>query len=188
MSDQSPDPAAEEAARAAAADGAAVVAVVNQAQTQPEPDVTDPAKLIRLGTMLQAVLGELRESETDAAGLERLAAIHTETVEELQTILSDDLQDELMEFNNCCTNDTPTESEMRVAHAQLVGWIQGLLRGMQATATAQAQLMQQQMMMMQAQAQQRALMGQGVPGGAAPAGQQPPQAADGPSGPDSGYL
>ena len=146
----------------------------------PEADVSDPAKLIRLGTMLQAVLAELHESETDTAGLVRLAQIHTETVEELQTILSEDLQDELLEFNSCCVSDTPSEGELRVAHAQLVGWIQGLLRGMQATATAQAQMAQQQMMMMQAQAQHRAL-GQGGP-------QSVPQHGKDPARADSGYL
>lgn len=153
----------------------------------PEPDVSDPAKLIRLGTMLQAVLAELQTAGGvgDPAGLQRLADIHTETVDELSTILSDDLRNELMEFNNCCGNEAPTEGELRVAHAQLVGWIQGLLRGMQATATAQAQMAQQQMLMMQ---QQRALGG--TPGGmpVAPQGQQPRRAPGGPAVPDSGYL
>lgn len=151
----------------------------------PQPDVTDPAKLIRLGTMLQTMLAELKDSATDSAGVQRLAQIHSETLEELGTILSDDLHDELMEFNESCAGDCePTESEMRVAHAQLVGWIQGLLRGMQATATAQAQMAQQQMMMMQAQMQQRAL---GQPGGGAPGG-EPQQRQGGPAVPDSGYL
>ena len=149
----------------------------------PQPDVTDPAKLIRLGTMLQTVLAELQASEgaTDEGGRERLAQIHAETVEELSGILSEDLRDELMEFNDCCSTDTPSEGELRVAHAQLVGWIQGLLRGMQATATAQAEMAQQQMMMMQAQAQQRALMAQQQ-------GAAPQQEQSGPTGPDSGYL
>jgi hypothetical protein len=159
-----------------------VIANATQIPTPPTPDVTDPAKLIRLGTMLQTVLAELHESSTDQGGLDRLAQIHRETVEELSTILSEDLQDELLEFNDCCGSSTPSEGELRVAHAQLVGWIQGLLRGMQATATAQAQMAQQQMMMMQVQAQQR-----GLAGGQAMA--PPPGAA--PSGPnerDSGYL
>ncbi|MEM7093724.1 MAG: proteasome activator [Actinomycetota bacterium] len=149
----------------------------------PQPDVTDPAKLIRLGTMLQTVLTELQASDsmTDAGGRERLAQIHTETVEELSGILSEDLREELMEFNDCCSNEAPSAGELRVAHAQLVGWIQGLLRGMQATATAQAQMAQQQMMMMQAQAQQRQLAGQQQP-------QQATQQQSGPTGPDSGYL
>ena len=156
-------------------------------QAQPQPDVTDPAKLIRLGTMLQTMLTELKDSETDSAGLQRLAQIHTETVGELSEILSDDLQEELMEFNDCCGTETPSESELRIAHAQLVGWIQGLLRGMQATATAQAQMAQQQMMMMQAQMQQRALGG--APGGPGGPGGPPPKPRDsGPAVPDSGYL
>lgn len=156
---------------------------------QPEPDVSDPAKLIRLGTMLQTVLAELQTANgvTDEGGLTRLAQIHQETIEELSTILSEDLRDELMEFNDCCLNETPSAGELRVAHAQLVGWVQGLLRGMQATATAQAQVAQQQMMMMQAQAQQRALMAQ--QGGApAPAPGAAPAEKAGPAGPDSGYL
>lgn len=157
---------------------------------QQEPDVTDPAKLIRLGTMLQAIAAELRDSDNDQAGLTRLAQIHTETVEELQTILSEDLRNELAEFNDCCGNESPTESELRVAHAQLVGWIQGLLRGMQATATAQAQMMQQQMMIMQAQAQQQAMAAQagGRQGAAAIPASSRPGSANEPSGPDSGYL
>lgn len=151
---------------------------------EPQPDVTDPAKLIRLGTMLQTMLTELKDTETDDAGVQRLAQIHTETIDELGGILSDDLHEELLEFNDCCGHEAPTEGEMRVAHAQLVGWIQGLLRGMQATATAQAQMAQQQMMMMQAQMQQRALGGPGGPQGGP--GQQP--RSSGPAVPDSGYL
>lgn len=146
-----------------------------------KPDVTDPAKLIRLGTMLQTMLVELKDSDNDDAGVARLAQIHTETIDELGEILSDDLHEELLEFNACCSGETPTESEVRVAHAQLVGWIQGLLRGMQATATAQAQMAQQQMMQMQEQMRRRAL-GQAGPGG-------PGAPGDAGSGlPDSGYL
>ena len=160
--------------------GAELMVEVAPSAAPPQPDVSDPAKLIRLGTMLQTVLAELHQSETDAAGLARLAQIHQETLEELQTILSDDLQDELLEFNRCCGSDTPSESEMRVAHAQLVGWIQGLLRGMQAIA--QAQMAQQQMMMMQAQEQHRALQ---APQGGPVIG---PASSGGPRGPESGYL
>jgi hypothetical protein len=152
---------------------------------EPQPDVSDPAKLIRLGTMLQTMLTELKDSDTDAAGVQRLAQIHRETIDELGQILSDDLHEELLEFNDCCSGEEPTESEMRVAHAQLVGWIQGLLRGMQATATAQAAMAQQQMMMMQQAQQQRALQG-GAPGPGGPGGQPPRKS--GPAVPDSGYL
>ena len=162
-------------------DPPASVAVAEEISEQPEPDVSDPAKLIRLGTMLQTVLAELHQvGETDHGGRTRLAQIHNEAVEELSTILSEDLRDELLEFNDCCGDaaHVPSEGELRVAHAQLVGWIQGLLRGMQATATAQAAMAQQQMAMMQAQVQQqRALMQQ-----------QPGRRPATPAGPDSGYL
>lgn len=182
-----PVPAAEDPSAAVAAAAAASAA---QSGGQPEPDVTDPAKLIRLGTMLQAVLTELQASEgiEDQGGLDRLAQIHSETVQELSEILSEDLRDELLEFNDCCGSETPSEAELRVAHAQLVGWIQGLLRGMQATATAQAQVAQQQMMMMQAQAQQRALLAQrgGPMPGAAPGA--PAADPDQPEPNDAGYL
>lgn len=169
--------------------GAELTPTAPPEMAQPQPDVTDPAKLIRLGTMLQTMLTELKGSDNDAAGVQRLAQIHNETIEELSEILSDDLHEELLEFNSCCGSDVPTEGEMRVAHAQLVGWIQGLLRGMQATATAQAQMAQQQMMMMQAQMQQRGIGGPGGPGGPGVAGAPPQQEQErGPAVPDSGYL
>lgn len=154
------------------------------APTQPKPDVTDPAKLIRLGTMLQTLLEEIRTEVPDEGGRARLAQIHQETIEELSEILSEDLQEELMEFNSCCANnEAPSAGEIRIAHAQLVGWLQGLLRGMQAIATAQAAMAQQQL------AQVRS--GGGLPPGARP-GQMPPGAV--PAGPadetgnPSGYL
>ena len=104
----------------------------------PEPMVSDPAKLIRLGTMIQTLMNEVREVPTDEGGRKLLARIHTETMEELGTVLSDDLMQELSEFTACCDSDgIPTESEIRVAQAQLVGWLQGLLQGLQASMVAQ---------------------------------------------------
>ncbi len=103
-----------------------------------EPMVSDPAKLIRLGTMVQTLMNEIREVPTDEAGRKLLARIHAETMEELGTVLNDDLMDELTEFTDCCDSDgVPTESEIRVAQAQLVGWLQGLLQGLQASMVAQ---------------------------------------------------
>ena len=100
--------------------------------------VSDPAKLIRLGTMLQTLMAEVRGAETDAEGRQLLARIHAETMQELATVLSPDLMAELSEFAACCDDEgVPTESEIRVAQAQLVGWLQGLLQGMQASFMAQ---------------------------------------------------
>lgn len=158
----------------------------------PASSISDPAKLIRMGTMLQTLLEEIRLNVPDEGGRLRLAQIHQETIEELSEVLSEDLQEELQEFNKCCVNnEAPTEGEIRIAHAQLVGWLQGLLRGMQALATAQAAMAQQQL----AQVRQG-----GLPPGAMPPGARPgmpmqgrPQAAPAPAGAEdgsnpSGYL
>ncbi|MCH7788768.1 MAG: DUF2587 domain-containing protein [Acidobacteria bacterium] len=110
----------------------------------PTNAVSDPAKLIRIGSMVQALTVEVRSASPDEAGRSLLARIHNETMSELAEVLSPDLMDELAEFQSCCESDPPTESEIRIAQAQLVGWLQGLLQGFQASAVAQqAQAMQQ---------------------------------------------
>jgi hypothetical protein len=115
------------------------------------PAISDPAKLIRLGTMVQTLMAEVRGAETDEEGRRLLARIHGETMEELATVLSPDLMDELTEFSACCGDDgVPTESELRVAQAQLVGWLQGLLQGMQASFMAQQAVAATQMAELQA--------------------------------------
>jgi hypothetical protein len=107
-------------------------------EPEPEPMVTDPAKLIRLGTMLQTLMAEVRGADTDEQSRRLLARIHAETMEELGTVLSTDLMAELSEFASCCDDDgVPTAAEIRVAQAQLVGWLQGLLQGLQASMAAQ---------------------------------------------------
>lgn len=131
-------------------------------QGEPQAAVTDPAKLIRLGTMLQALTTEVREAGTDEASRRMLAQIHNETKTELGSVLSGDLMDELTEFNSCCDDDgVPTEAELRVAQAQLVGWLQGLLQGLQASMMAQQATAGQQL---------RELAGQPGGGGRAGAG------------------
>lgn len=109
-----------------------------EGEGQPASVVSDPAKLIRLGTMIQTVMNEVRELPTDESGRRLLARIHAETMDELGSVLSPDLMEELSEFTACCDSDgVPTESEIRVAQAQLVGWLQGLLQGLQASMISQ---------------------------------------------------
>lgn len=101
--------------------------------------ITDAAKLIRLGTMTQSLMNSAREAPLDEDGRLLLARIHGETMEALEDTMSDDLLDELKEFQLCidCTDQPPSESELRIAQAQLVGWLQGLHQGFQAMAMAQ---------------------------------------------------
>jgi hypothetical protein len=107
--------------------------------------VTQPTKLIRIASMVRSMLDEVRRAPLDDAGRRRLREIHDRSIEELDSVLSPDLQKELNEVVLPLTSDTPSESELRLAQAQLVGWLEGLFHGIQATlftqqATAQSQL------------------------------------------------
>jgi Protein of unknown function (DUF2587) len=106
--------------------------------------VTSPTKLIRIASMVRTMLDEVRRAPIDDAGRRRLADIHERSLDALEDVLSPDLKSELDEVVLPLTSDTPSESELRLAQAQLVGWLEGLFHGIQATlftqqATAQAQ-------------------------------------------------
>ena len=107
--------------------------------------VTQPTKLIRIAAMVRSMLEEVRRAPLDDAGRRRLREIHEKSLSELESVLSPDLRDELTEVVLPLEDDTPTESELRLAQAQLVGWLEGLFHGIQATlftqqASAQSQL------------------------------------------------
>jgi hypothetical protein len=128
--------------------------------------VTRPTKLIRIASMVRSMLEEVRRAPLDDAGRRRLREIHDRSLTELESVLSADLQNELSEVVLPLTEETPSESELRLAQAQLVGWLEGLFHGIQATlftqqASAQAQLEEMR--------RRRALeMGQQVGAGPAP--------------------
>jgi len=126
--------------------------------------ITDAAKLIRLGTMTQSLMSEAREAPLDEAGRTLLARIHGETMDALEDTISKDLLDELREFQLCIDRgaEPPSEGELRIAQAQLVGWLQGLHQGFQAMAIAQQAAAMQQLQELQAgpQAAQRTQPGQ----------------------------
>jgi hypothetical protein len=109
--------------------------------------VSSPTKLIRIASMVRTMLDEVRRAPLDDAGRRRLREIHERSLSELESVLSPDLQQELAEVVLPLTGDAPTESELRLAQAQLVGWLEGLFHGIQATlftqqAAAQGQLEQ----------------------------------------------
>ena len=109
--------------------------------------VTEPSKLIRIASMTKAMLEEVRASGMDDLGRQRLLAVYHRSIDELRDMLSDDLKDELDSIFVPLESETPTEPEIRVAQAQLVGWLEGLFHGIQASLwsqqmSAQAQLEQ----------------------------------------------
>lgn len=108
--------------------------------------IEQPSKIMRIGTMIRALLEEARNADLDEAGRDRLKTIYDTSVKELATTLSPDLEDELMRLTSPFgAEQQPSGSELRVAQAQLVGWLEGLFQGIQATMFAQQVAARQQL-------------------------------------------
>ncbi|MHA7280737.1 bacterial proteasome activator family protein [Arthrobacter sp. MDT2-2] len=106
--------------------------------------VDEPAKVMRIGTMLKQLLEEVRTAPLDDAGRTLLASIHERSVKELEDGLAPELVEELHRINLPFGDDSvPTDAELRVAQAQLVGWLEGLFHGIQAALAAQQMANQQ---------------------------------------------
>lgn len=119
-----------------------------QAQAQSQEFISQPAKLIRIGSMIKELLGEVRQSALDEAGRKRLKEIHERAIAALRETLSDELQQEL-ENLSLPLDATPSQSEIRIAQAQLVGWLEGLFQGIQAALFSQQMAARAQMEQMQ---------------------------------------
>lgn len=102
--------------------------------------VEQPAKVMRIGSMIRQLLEEVRAAPLDEASRKRLMEIHQSSIKELEDGLAPELVDELerlsLPFSNA-NGTPPSEAELRVAHAQLVGWLEGLFHGIQTTLFAQ---------------------------------------------------
>ena len=100
--------------------------------------VEQPAKVMRIGSMIKQLLEEVRAAPLDEAGRQRLVEIHRRSINELEDGLAPELRDELerltLPFDS---GRIPTEPELRIAQAQLVGWLEGLFHGIQAALVAQ---------------------------------------------------
>ncbi|HET6951808.1 MAG TPA: bacterial proteasome activator family protein [Acidimicrobiales bacterium] len=108
--------------------------------------VEQPAKVMRIGSMIKLLLEEVRQSELDEPSRDRLREIYETSVAELSTALSPDLRDELGRLAHPFAGSAiPSEAELRVAKAQLVGWLEGLFHGIQATLFAQQMAARQQL-------------------------------------------
>ena len=106
--------------------------------------ITEPAKLLRIASMVRELLEETRHASMDEPGRKRLVEIYHRSIDELGESVSQDLQHELQELVPPLDDGVPTESEMRVAQAQLVGWLEGLFHGIQAAMFAQQMAARQQ--------------------------------------------
>jgi Protein of unknown function (DUF2587) len=115
----------------------------------PEPSgeaVEQPAKVMRIGSMIKLLLEEVRQSELDEPSRDRLREIYETSVAELSSALSPDLREELGRLAHPFAGTTaPSEAELRIAKAQLVGWLEGLFHGIQATLFAQQMAARQQL-------------------------------------------
>jgi len=108
--------------------------------------VEQPAKVMRIGSMIKQLLDEVRAAPLDEASRDRLAKIFETSIHELSESLSPDLQEELKRLAPPFHGEgVPTDSELRIAQAQLVGWLEGLFHGIQATLFAQQMQARQQL-------------------------------------------
>ncbi|MFN2606473.1 MAG: bacterial proteasome activator family protein [Acidimicrobiales bacterium] len=121
-----------------------------------EEMIESPAKVLRIGTMTKELLEEVRRAPLDEAGRARLRDIYETSVRELSSCLAEELRGELARLSSPFESDTPTEAELRVAQAQLVGWLEGLFHGIQATLFSQQ---------MAARAQLEEMRRRGLPAG-----------------------
>ena len=126
--------------------------------------VQQPAKVMRIGSMIKQLLDEVRSAPLDDAARSRLREIHARSIEELEQGLAPELVDELGRLTLPFTDDgSPSDAELRIAQAQLVGWLEGLFHGIQAALFAQQMTAKAQFEEIRRQAGQPPLP-QGSPG------------------------
>jgi hypothetical protein len=128
--------------------------------------VEQPAKVMRIGTMIKQLLEEVRAAPLDDASRNRLREIHRASIHELEDGLAPELRDELERLTLPFTEDSvPSDAELRIAQAQLVGWLEGLFHGIQTALFAQQMAARQQLEQMRQGALPPAM-------GGAPSGQR----------------
>jgi hypothetical protein len=110
--------------------------------------VEQPAKVMRIGAMIRQLLEEVKAAPLDEASRSRLRTIHLQSVEELKDGLAPELVDELERLSLPFEGEAPSEGELRIAQAQLVGWLEGLFHGIQAALYAQQVQAQSQLQTM----------------------------------------
>ena len=146
--------------------------------------VEQPDKVMRIGSMIRQLLEEVKSAPLDEASRNRLKDIHRASIKELEEGLAPELVEELERLSLPFTEDsTPSDAELRIAQAQLVGWLEGLFHGIQTAIYAQQVAARAQLEQMR-----RALpTGMGLPGQGGP-GQGQPQPPSAPTPGDQGGM
>ena len=148
-------------------------------QQSPADLVEQPAKVMRIGSMVKQLLEEVRAAPLDEASRLRLKEVHANSIRELSDGLAPELQEELERLTLPFGDETvPSDAELRIAQAQLVGWLEGLFHGIQTALFAQQMAARVQLEQMRGRV--------ALPPGAAPAG--PAQGLPGPAGGTGQYL
>ncbi len=126
-------------------------------QQSPADLIEQPAKVMRIGTMIKQLLEEVRAAPLDDASRARLRDIHTSSVQELAEGLAPELSEELRRITRPFAEEqTPSDAELRIAQAQLVGWLEGVFQGMQTAVVLEQ---------MAARAQLEEIRRRALPGG-----------------------
>jgi hypothetical protein len=152
----------------------------NGPSTNPADIISQPGKVMRIASMIKQLLEEVKSAPLDEAGRTRLAEIHRRSLSELEDGLAPELIDELERITLPFTDDAPSDAELRIAQAQLVGWLEGLFHGIQAALFAQQMAAQQQLETM------RRALPPGASGQDGGAGQASSSPGGMPNRPDSG--
>ncbi len=159
--------------------------------TNPADLVEQPAKVMRIGSMIKNLLEEVRNAPLDEAGRRRLAEIHKRSIDELKGGLAPELVAELDRIALPFSDEAPSDAELRIAQAQLVGWLEGLFHGIQTALVAQQMAAQQQLAGMRRAlppGHPAAQLAPGMPGGPGMPDGARPDGAQGQTGPTGQYL
>lgn len=144
MTDDVPEDATTNATTEEHESGLVVVEEHEDGEDEVQSEIDRPDKLLRLAGTVQGLLNEVRATELDDAGRQRLAQVHRSVLDELETVVSDDLVEELEAMGVDGIGPDATGGELRVAQAQLAGWLEGLFHGIRASvANQQAAMLQQ---------------------------------------------
>jgi Bacterial proteasome activator len=167
MSDQTTNPEPERARVVVVGpDGVAMETDATEASERPVTEMVEqPAKVMRVGSMIRQLLEEVRAAPLDEKSRARLKEIHKSSIKELEDGLAPELVEELERLSLPFAEDeVPSEAELRVAQAQLVGWLEGLFHGIQTTLFAQQMAARAQLEQMRRALPPGMVPGQMMPG------------------------